>query len=70
MLTELCNIVFNIEDDTFRQEISNQPEPEESLTLNKKHKEPMSSYLSMTNLWFVSFEEQGPLAFCDDNING
>ncbi len=30
----------------------------------------MSSYLSMTNLWFVSFEEQGLFSFCDDNING
>ncbi len=64
---QLC---FNIDDDTSRQEISNQHEPKEFLTLSKRHAEPMSSYLSMTNLWFLSFEEQGLLAFCDDNING
>jgi hypothetical protein len=69
MLAELWNFVFNIDNDTSSQEIWNEHEPKEFFTLNKKHMEPMSSYLSMKNLWFVSFEEQG-LVFCDDNISG
>jgi hypothetical protein len=68
MLADLCNFVFNIDDNTSRQEISNHCEPNEFLTLSKKHTEPMSSYLSMTNLWFVSFEEQGLLATASPHL--
>jgi hypothetical protein len=68
MLAELCNFVFNRDDNTSRQEISNHCEPNEFLTLSKKHTEPMSSYLSMTNSWFVSFEELGLLATASPHL--
>jgi hypothetical protein len=68
MLAELFNFVLNIDDNASSQEISNHREPNKFLTKSKKHTEPMSSSLLLTNLWFVSSEEQGLLAF--DNING